>query len=116
MQDIRRTRQLPLPIGRPERHALEEAGVLSMGDGLPPGALGLDERLHRLEEGNRRIEAQVQRLASNDDVTGIRTRVEAIERNYVGRGAIWAVAITLIAQFLVIIGLGLGLVYELVKH
>lgn len=43
-------------------------------------------------------------------------RLRAVEGKYVDRGGMRTLAAFLIVQFLVIIGMGLGLVYELLKH
>lgn len=82
---------------------------------LPAGAIGLDERLHRLESNDQQILIKLESLARATDQEALVRRVEIIERAYVGKSTVTAVIVFSIVQFLVIIGLGLGLIYEFLK-
>jgi hypothetical protein len=82
---------------------------------LPTGAIGLNERLARLEANDQQILTKLETLARNTDVTALEARLTIVERNYVGKGTIWTFAAFITVQFLVIVGLGLGLVYEILR-
>lgn len=83
---------------------------------LPPGAIGLDERLNRLEHNDQQILLKLEGLARGTEVETLRGKVETIEKSYVSKGTLTSVVVFAIVQFLVIIGLGLGLVYELLRQ
>jgi hypothetical protein len=82
---------------------------------LPPGAIGLDERLFRLEGNDHEILRKLENLTTKNDMYALSTRVDAIERSYVSKAVVTAVVVFCVVQFIVIIGMGLGLVYELLR-
>lgn len=82
---------------------------------LPPGAIGLDERLGRLEHNDQQILLKLESLARATDMQSLAARLEQVERSYVGKSTVTGIIVFSIVQFLVIIGMGLGLVYQMIK-
>lgn len=110
--------------------AIDSSGGLSVGQRLDRIEGDLKEVLRRLdvyatEADVRELKGKVDHIADvgsrhaqdalalAEKVDG---RVRTLEGAYVDRTALRTLAAFLIVQFLVIIGLGLGLVYELLKR
>ncbi len=83
---------------------------------MPDGILTTGERLGRIERAIEDMVREVRGLAATTDVKDISTRLTFIERDYVPQSSIVRYWRYIAAQSLAIIGLGLGLVYELVKR
>lgn len=81
----------------------------------PAGGLTVGNRLDRIEGKLETIILKLEVFAKATDVEKLDTRVVSIERSYVGRGTLWGLVAVVVAQFLVILGLGLGYVYEILR-
>lgn len=107
-----------------------DAGGLTVGERLRRIEDELREVLRRLEvyatEGDlRELKGRLEELTtkgSQQAQTALRlaekndNRLDTIERSYVGKGWIVALVGFIVVQFLAIIGLGLGFVYQLVSR
>lgn len=110
--------------------AIDNGGSLSVGQRLDRIEGDLKEVLRRLdvyatEADFRELKGKVEHLSDQGSrsaqdalVTAkdVDSRLRKVESDYTGRASLRALAAFLVIQFLVIIGLGLGLVYELLRH
>jgi len=75
--------------------------------------------LDRIEASVVEVLRKLDIFAKETDLQKVESRVTIVEQGqsaFVRRGALWAMLGFCIVQTLVIIGLGLGLVYELLKQ
>ena len=83
------------------------------------GGLTVGQRLDRIEASVVEVLRKLDIFAKETDLQKVESRVTIVEQGqsaFVRRGALWAMLGFCIVQTLVIIGLGLGLVYELLKQ
>lgn len=85
---------------------------LLVGDGI----LTTGDRLARIETSIQSLVGEVRGLAATTDVKDLSHRLTFIERDYVPQASVTRYWRYIAAQSLIILGLGLGLVYELLAR
>lgn len=108
---------------------------------IDSGALSVGQRLDRIEADLKEIlrrfevfatDAELKELKGKVDhineagtrhaqdafekSSKVESRVEAIEKSYLSRGVAWNLVAFIVVQMLVIVGLGLGLIYEILNR
>jgi hypothetical protein len=79
------------------------------------GSLTTGDRLARIEKSIDILADEFRTLASNTELRDISTRVTFLERDYVPQSSVKRYWLYIIAQSVVIMGAGLGFVYELLQ-
>jgi hypothetical protein len=79
------------------------------------GGLSVGTRLDRIENKIDEIGRRLEVFATEGALHDLAIKVERIDQQYVRRNVLWAVIAFAFVQLLVIIGLGLGLIYEVLR-